>query len=237
MEKSKFLKNTLIYFLGNVLTKILTFLLIPLYTNYLKTEDYGYYDLSVSIITLIIPIVFFQIWDGMFRFIYDYKDKNDKQKIVTNGIFIAIIGTVLYLIVIVIAQCFIDINYKFLIFIYGITIGFQYIYGTISRTYERNKLYMVSGVINTLVNLSLNIFLITVLKLNIEALYISQIIGNLIQIIIIELKIKPIKNMNIKDISSSKIKAMVKFSMPIAITTISTWLLTGYTRIVISSSL
>ena len=84
MNKAKFLKITMTYFLGNILTKILTFLLIPIYTKYLSTEMFGYYDLSVSVITLVIPIIFFQIWDGMFRFIYDYKEQKDKQKIITN---------------------------------------------------------------------------------------------------------------------------------------------------------
>ena len=96
MNKAKFLKITMTYFLGNILTKILTFLLIPIYTKYLSTEMFGYYDLSVSVITLVIPIIFFQIWDGMFRFIYDYKEQKDKQKIITNGMLISLVGCVLY---------------------------------------------------------------------------------------------------------------------------------------------
>ena len=237
MNKNKFLKNSIIYFFGNVMTKILTFLLIPIYTNYLSTEAYGYYDLTVSIVTLIVPILFFQIWDGMFRFIYDYKKQEDKQKIVTNGMVVALIGIVLYGLTILITQLFVNVDYKLSIFLYGVMLGMQYIYGTIARTYERNKLYMVTGIISTIINLTSNIILITVFNFGIQSLYISNILGILVQAIIIESKLKPIKQIKIKDISKETIKSMVKFSIPVAITTISVWLLTGYARVRITSFL
>lgn len=238
MNKAKFLKITMTYFLGNILTKILTFLLIPIYTKYLSTEMFGYYDLSVSVITLVIPIIFFQIWDGMFRFIYDYKEQKDKQKIITNGMLISLVGCVLYAIGIIGTQIITNkINYGLYIYFYGISIGFQYIYGTIARTGQRNQLYMVSGVINTCINLMCNIVLITVFKLGIVSLYISQILGNFVQIIIIEYKLKIGRKIKFQDLSKNLMKEMILFSMPIAITTISTWLLTGYARVIISAKL
>ena len=237
MNKNKFLKNSIIYFFGNIMSKVLTFLLIPIYTNYISTESYGYYDLTLSIITLVIPILFFQIWDGMFRFIYDYKKQEDKQKIVTNGMFVSLIGILLYGVSICITQLFINIEGKLYIFLYGVMLGLQYIYGTIARTNEKNKLYMISGVINTAISMVLNIILIVALKLGIEALYISNILGMLVQVAVIEIRLKPLRNIQVKDVSKNIIKTMVKFSMPVAIGTISTWLLTGYARIKISSSL
>ena len=238
MEKSiKFLKNAGIYFFGNVLTKILAFLLIPLYTNLIDSSNYGYYDLVVSILTLIIPIVFFQIWDGMFRFIYDYKDVKKKYSIITNGLIVSFVSIFIYLFGILIVYQFVEIRNPILVFLYGITLAFQYIYGTVSRTFEKNKLYAMSGILNTFVNLILNVILILIFKLDIEALYISVIAGNFVQIFLIERNIKPLKNFKVKDISKTLINKMVKFSMPIAITTISFWLLTGYSKVLISHKL
>ena len=50
------------------MSKIVSFLLLPLYTSYLSPAQFGQYDLAYTFINLIVPIVFFQIWDGAFRF-------------------------------------------------------------------------------------------------------------------------------------------------------------------------
>ena len=51
------LKNVGLLALSNFGSKILVFLLVPLYTRMLTTEEYGTFDLYVSTITLLIPIL------------------------------------------------------------------------------------------------------------------------------------------------------------------------------------
>ena len=48
---------------------------------------------------MIVPIAFFQIWDGIFRFVYDYKSKEDKYGVVSNGLVITLMGMILYIFV------------------------------------------------------------------------------------------------------------------------------------------
>ncbi|MEG0873055.1 MAG: lipopolysaccharide biosynthesis protein [Clostridia bacterium] len=237
MKSDKFLKNVVIYFIGNVLTKMLSFFLIPLYTYNIKAEAYGYYDLTISIISLVVPIIFFQIWDGMFRFIYDYEKKEEKYKIITNGFFVSVIGTLILLILMVIINKIVKFNYLFLILGYSISFAGTYLYGTIARAFEENKTYMYSGIANTLITLILNILFITVLHAGIEGLYISYIVGAIVQIVIIERKVKALKNIKKSDISGNIIKKMIAFSLPIAISTISIWLFTGYAKVKISGVL
>ena len=44
-KKKALLFNSLILFLGKFSTQFISFLLLPLYTSYFKTEDYGIVDL------------------------------------------------------------------------------------------------------------------------------------------------------------------------------------------------
>ena len=44
-KKKELAKNTIIIFLGKVCTQLISFLLLPLYTSYLLTEEYGLVDL------------------------------------------------------------------------------------------------------------------------------------------------------------------------------------------------
>lgn len=58
MEKYKYLlKNVGLMTISNFGSKILSFLLVPLYTSVLSTSEYGTYDLYVITIFLLSPIL------------------------------------------------------------------------------------------------------------------------------------------------------------------------------------
>ena len=74
MNKIKrFFETAGIYFAGNILSKLVAFFLLPLYTTRIEPAQYGNYDLVISLINLVAPIAFFQIWDAMFRFAFEVK--------------------------------------------------------------------------------------------------------------------------------------------------------------------
>ena len=48
-SRAKYLiKNTAIFAIGNIATKLITFFLVPLYTNALATDQYGTADLVTT---------------------------------------------------------------------------------------------------------------------------------------------------------------------------------------------
>ncbi|MGG7153562.1 oligosaccharide flippase family protein, partial [Clostridium neonatale] len=95
MKKERtLLKNTLIYAIGNFGSKMLTFLLLPLYTYYLTTSEYGYFDLVLSTITLCIPIITLQVNDGMYRDLLDCNKCDDISMIFSNTIIIIFINII-----------------------------------------------------------------------------------------------------------------------------------------------
>ena len=58
MEKYKYLlKNVGIMTLASFGTKILSFLMVPLYTNILSTEAYGTYDIYQTTLFLLVPVL------------------------------------------------------------------------------------------------------------------------------------------------------------------------------------
>ena len=71
------IKGTLIYAIGNFGSKILVFLIVPLYTFYISTEDMGNYDLLMTTINLLTPIVTMQISDAAFRWMVRRDEGNE----------------------------------------------------------------------------------------------------------------------------------------------------------------
>ena len=67
-QRNKYLlKNTVIFSIGNFGTKIISFFLVPLYTNILTTREYGTVDLIYTIGMVLVPLLTLII---QFIFIY-----------------------------------------------------------------------------------------------------------------------------------------------------------------------
>lgn len=64
----KLIGNTVIFAIGSFSSKLLVFLLMPLYTRVLTTSDYGVMDIIVNTSNLLIPIVMVSINEGIIRF-------------------------------------------------------------------------------------------------------------------------------------------------------------------------
>ena len=71
-------KNTAIFTIGNFATKVISFFLIPLYTNVLTTSEYGIVDLVVTISTITVPIITLNMMEAVMRFNLDKGADNNK---------------------------------------------------------------------------------------------------------------------------------------------------------------
>ena len=84
MERSrKFIKDIFIYAIGNLGSKLITFLLVPLYTYFIAPDDFGYYDIALNISFLGIGVLSFQLRDGVFRFLLDNEDDRIRKDIIS----------------------------------------------------------------------------------------------------------------------------------------------------------
>lgn len=78
------MKDLGIYAIGNLGSKIITFAMVPLYTFFVKdTSDFGYYDLCLTIIFLIMPLATLQLRDGAFRFLLETQDEQHRTRIIS----------------------------------------------------------------------------------------------------------------------------------------------------------
>ncbi len=68
------LKNVGLMAIGQFGSRILSFLLVPLYTSILSAADYGTFDLYSTIVQLLVPVLTLNIYDAMLRFALDGKE-------------------------------------------------------------------------------------------------------------------------------------------------------------------
>lgn len=99
--------NTVILGIGQLIPKFLAIVLLPLLTSYLTTEEYGNYDLILSIASLLIPVVTMQIQQAVFRYLLASKSAENKTLYVTGSlVYIGISSVVCYPIVYLILRLF-----------------------------------------------------------------------------------------------------------------------------------
>lgn len=238
MNKIKrFLNTTLVYFVGTVLSKLVSFVLLPIYTNKIPPTEYGSYDLALTLLNLIAPIAFFQIWDGMFRRSFDFEDKQQKYDVITNAHAAFGFGAVVYMILLGALQFFCHFDNFGWVILYGFFFSLHYMYSFICRTFLRNKLIVMTGLVNTIVTAFLNIILITVFDMGVVSLYIAPTVGTIVQILIVEGVLKTFKHFRRNAINKNEIVRMLKFSIPLCIAALSYWLLSGFTKVIITGML
>lgn len=76
----KVLLNSIIYSFGGLLQKCFSFFLLPLYTAYLTTEDYGITSVTSSFVATAGYVVAFSLFSAVLRFYVDLKDDPEKLK-------------------------------------------------------------------------------------------------------------------------------------------------------------
>ena len=78
-REKKLVKNTAILAIGQLSSKIFTFLLLPVYTSLLTPDDYGTIDALQTVISLALYFVTLQIENAVFRFVIENRTKEDDQ--------------------------------------------------------------------------------------------------------------------------------------------------------------
>ncbi len=78
--------NTALFALNSVATKLVTFLLVPLYTAHMSAGEYGLTDMSLTVISLLTPLVTLDVAEAAVRFIVGDRARCDRYVAVALGV-------------------------------------------------------------------------------------------------------------------------------------------------------
>lgn len=88
---NKLLKQSFYYALGEIVPKIVSFLLLPIYTRFLSTTDYGILNYTNSFVMFLFVLCTLSLNTYLLRYYFDKDDETYRKKIVGN-IFLTIAG-------------------------------------------------------------------------------------------------------------------------------------------------
>lgn len=229
--------NVLVMTIGKFSSKALTFLLVPLYTSILSTAEYGVYDLLVTTVTLLTPLLTLTISEGVMRFCLDenYKPKD----VLTIGLTIVLLGTgVLAAAYPIIKSINLIADYYAWILMFFAASNIHLIMTQFLKGVNKVKLYAICGIISTIVTLVLNILFLVVFKFGILGYMMAYIIGHLAVTIFICLKIKVWKLIaNPFAIEKKVYKDLLAYSCPMIPNSICWWVSNSSDKYMVSGFL
>lgn len=231
------IKGTILYTIAIIMSKILQILILPVITTLFSTSEYGYYDYLITISAVIIPIFTMQVFDGVFRFLFD-AENNEKLKIISTSIFIIISSMLLLGIGFYICKMFVNNNsYLFSLYIYIATNTLYLLFQRIARGLGFNKVFAISGIVFTIILLSTQYFFIIFLGYRINGMLAAGSIASIISIAYIVFFVKIYKYVRIIAIEYKMIVNLIVFSAPLIPNSLCIWLISSMNRIIIVDTL
>lgn len=228
MNKYKrLLSNTAILGAGTFASKVLVFLLMPLYTAILSAEAFGTADLIAQTANLLIPLASVGICDGLFRFTLE-AEANDRKKVFTVSVTVLALGS-LALALIAGAIYLLDgpnIEYLPLIVLYVVCANFHSVCAHYLRAKGRTTLFAVQGLVNTALTIGLNILLLIVFQLGSTGYVLSVVIADLLLALGLFFGCGLWKDFGLKFFDRAMLRDVLKFSIPYIPTTM-LWLVTS----------
>lgn len=233
MALNKFIKSTGIYFMGNVLSKIVVFLLLPVYTSYISPESMGLYDTGVTVITLFASMLFLDIGSVILKFSLEKECDNESFPI-TNGSLIFIASCVIYFTLVTVCSFFFRYEYMGWIIIYGFTYAFNNAVGYVARALHHNTDYAIAGVIQTILMVVINIILLVGLGVDYKSLYIAYVVSSMITSAYLIFRVHVFKFLRKRFIDKVKFSQMFRFALPLCVNSVAFWLLSSSGRIIVT---
>ncbi len=224
MEKRNSLsKSTAWYTVGNLFVRSVSFLLLPLYSNLISTEEFGNYALVMSLYAVI--AVFYQsgLQSALSKY-YLEEDNESKRKEIFSTILnsVGIIGLILTVIIFLSAgwiakETIGSEGYENLVKIVFASLFFEsitFITLNLLRTKELAHKVVIYSSFSAIINFLLNIYLVYYLKLGIYGIIWAQLVTSVLVFVIL---LPFLKENYLAVLHSKLVKIFFTFSYPLII--------------------
>lgn len=231
-------KNTILVFIGQAGSSLISLLMLPLYTSWLSTEEYGTVDLMSTYATILLSLVTCCIADAIFIFPKG-APRDDKSKYFSSGLLFSLLATALF---IILNSVFYFLykdgsflhTYSWLTLFLMYSMFIQRYFQQFTRSLENMKIFAATGVVYTIAVAVLAIVLIPYFHL--KGYIYSLIIANVVAALFSFFLSKSYQYLSVQ-ISKYHLQILLTYSLPLIPNSIMWWLVNGMNRPLMEASL
>ena len=226
MDKYKYLaKNIGLLALSSFATKLLSFFLVPLYTNILTTEEYGIYDLFNTTIGVLLPVLTLNIQEAILRFALD--NKLSKKSIVSIGTRYFLISNLIVVVGLGINKFFhfstIASDYALFFLLMFLAQSLSAVTMSYIRGIDRIADLSVSSIICSISTIFCNIAFLVIFGWGLIGYFIANVIGPVIQCVYLLFRANVFENISLTEKYNDETKEMLDYSRPMIANSIAWW--------------
>ena len=223
-RNAELIKNTIIIAFGQICTKFLWILLLPIYTQILEPEEFGLFDLYSTYWMLLGFVIFLQIEQGIFRFLIDVrKDVVGQKAIISTGFLGVLVNSGFFAVFFLIIGVWVDEPYIYFLLTITLAASWSVFFLQVCRGIGDNKAYAIGGVISAVVNLLLNIILVFLLKMGVVGLFYGVLFGNIACALFLIISKKLWNYICMSSFDKALFQGLLKYSIPLIPNSISWW--------------
>ncbi len=221
----KLASNTIALSLGTMASKVLVYLLLPLYTACLAQSEYSQADLISQTANLLLPILAVGMVDGIFRFAMDSADEDGKARVFCVS-FYALLGGSLVALALIPLFGGMDFfgSYGWLIPLYVIASNFHSCAAHFLRGCGKTKLFSLQGIIATALTVAFNLIFLLYFDMGVLGYVLSTVCADGLLAVALFFYAGLYRYLSPRNLSSETARAMLKYSLPMIPTTIFWWI-------------
>lgn len=237
---AKFAKNTGIMLAGNFSSKLISFLLLPVYTHYLSTASYGESDVISVYSSILLSLVTCCVADGIFVF-PKKEDEEGKKRFYTTGLLFALcsFSGIAFLLMILDAvfqqQSGVLLVDKWWIYIMSFSMFIQLYSQQFALSLEKTTIYSLSGVVLTVLIAVLAIILLPLYGLS--GYLLSIVLAHFGCALFTFIFSKQYLFISIRHIDKENLKKLLGYGIPLIPNSVMWWLINGLNRPLMESTL
>jgi len=185
MSKSKYLyKNTALFSISTVATRLISLLMVPLYTYVFTTEQFGVIEVIMTSINLASPILILSVNDAVLRL--SLSKEVDRSLTLSYGLFIGLLGTIITILFIPALKQINGVgNYVYGIIILLALMSIYKIISYFAMGIEKTRSYVISNMLVAVMFAIFNYIFLVILKLEVNGYLLSFILSNAIALYIL----------------------------------------------------
>lgn len=227
------IKNTALFAIGNMGTKVINFLMVPLYTYALSTEQYGTINTATSICYMIIPLIMCNIGEAVRRYLLE-KD-SDKHAVQAVELLWFACGAVISFLVFCILRCVPGWNiYALEISLYTLMNAFVGTSLEYLRGKEKLQIYTACGILQTFMVAVLNLLFIVKLGYGVRGYFWAYIIAYTICGMLAFILGEQFQDMRKLRFDKKIYKEMSKFSLTLVPHSVMWWITNSSDRLMVT---
>lgn len=234
MSNNKYIRLVLdmaIFTIGTVLTKLVQFLLMPLFTTYMTTEAYGVAELTNNMSELLFPIVTLCIYEAAFRYVVG--SKFSREEIISSSIKIVSFSALIGAVIVIISNLFIHYEYAIYLYIILYAYSFRMLVAYYVRGKGYSKLFAMSGIVNAVFLAAFSYIFIVELNWDVKGYLLAIAFSYFSSMLFLFIGGKLYKEIKFGTRTSEVSRELLRYSSPLIIYNVGYWLTTMVGRYIL----